>query len=76
MKTFFEKSGCGEVFQVIIRVTAGVPAASQSSIPSSPLDRMYASVELTDVFSLYKALALDGAFLLGTRIKVSPTIQL
>ena len=40
------------------------------SAPISHLDRRYASVEFTDVFAIHRALALDGSYLRGARLKV------
>ncbi|KZT72644.1 hypothetical protein DAEQUDRAFT_762918 [Daedalea quercina L-15889] len=73
LTNFFQKNRCGKVMRVVIRITAGVPASAHSPLPSSPLDRMYASVEFTDVFAVHRALALNGAFLNGVRITVCLT---
>ncbi|KAH9844012.1 uncharacterized protein C8Q71DRAFT_730917 [Rhodofomes roseus] len=69
----FQRSKCGTVTRVIIRTTAGVPASAYSNLPSSPIDRMYASVEFADIFAVRRALALNGAVLNGNRITVCLT---
>ncbi|KAH9938445.1 uncharacterized protein B0H18DRAFT_967222 [Fomitopsis serialis] len=70
---FFKKNRCGKVMRVIIRTTSGVPASAHSSLPSSLTDRMYASVEFTDVFAIRRALALNGAKLNGARLTICLT---
>jgi len=70
---FFKKNRCGKVMRIIIRTTSGVPASAHSPLPSSPIDRMYASVEFTDVFAIRRALALNGAKLSGARLTICLT---